>query len=50
MAPSFSSYFTRLISALAKVEAMLPRIKPKRSFPNTITKLATAVKRGENRN
>ena len=48
MAPSFSSYLTRLISALAKAEAMLPRIIPKRSFPNTITRLARAVQRGEN--
>ena len=48
MAPSFSSYLTRLISALAKAEAMLPRIIPKRSFPNTITRLARAVQREEN--
>ena len=48
MAPSLSSYFTRLISALAKVEAMLPRIKPKNIFPNTMTILARAVQRGKN--
>ena len=42
IASSFSSYLTRLISALAKVEAMFPRIKPKRSFPKIITKLARA--------
>ena len=47
MAPSFSSYLTRLISALAKVDAMLPRIKPKKSFPNTMTKLARTVQRGK---
>ena len=27
---------------------MLPRIKPKKSFPNAITRLARAVKIGEN--
>lgn len=49
MAPSFSSYLTRLISALASVEAMLPRIKPNSSLPSTITRLAyTGGGKGKN--
>ena len=47
MAPSFSSYLTLLTSAFAKVEAMLPRIKPKSSLPKTITKLARTIRRRE---
>ena len=47
MAPSFSSYLTLLTSAFAKVEAMLPRIKPKSNLPKTITKLARTIRRRE---
>lgn len=47
MAPSFSSYLTLLTSAFAKVDAMLPRIKPKSNLPKTITKLARTIRRRE---
>lgn len=48
IAPSFSSYFTRRISAFAKVEATFPRINPKSNFPKIITKLARARNMGIN--
>lgn len=48
IAPNFSSYFTRWISAFAKVEATFPRINPKSNFPKIITQLAKARNMGMN--
>ena len=42
-ANSFSSKSTLWVSRLASVEAMLPRMKPNRSFPNTITRIAYTI-------
>ena len=51
-ASSFSSYATLVASALDRVEAMVPRMKPNSNFPSTITNVAQTAYREkiENKN